>query len=151
MLQNLFNLRFRITITFILVFVFALIRNFEDDLFYDPLLNFFKGEFAQSAVPQIIGWKLYFNLFLRYILNSILSLCIIYVFFKNFEFLKVASFLYCFFFIVLIVLFSVVIYYFKDQLMLLFYVRRFIIQPILLLLFIPGFYFQNESLKKRYA
>lgn len=148
MLQKLLKLKFQITITCVVVFIFALMRNFEDALFYDPFLDFFKGEFTQQSFPQIVGWKLYLNFLLRYFLNTVLSLIVIYSFFKNLEFIKVASVLYCLFFMVLMVLISVVLYFFKEQVMLLFYLRRFIIQPLFLLLFIPGFYFQKETSKK---
>ena len=81
-------------------------------------------------------------------MNTILSFFIIYILFKNKEFLKLASILYIVFFLILIVLFVVVVQFFKEQLMVLFYIRRFIIQPLFLLLFIPGFYFQQYDLKK---
>lgn len=149
MFQKLLQHKSQIVLFILAVFGFALIRNYEDALFYDPLLAFFKGEYSNSTIPILIEWKLYISLFFRYMLNTLLSLFIIYVLFKNKEYLKLASMLYIFFFVTLMVLFIIVIHYFSDKTMLLFYIRRFIIQPIFLLLFIPGFYFQQEQIKKQ--
>ena len=131
---------------------FAIIRLFESEWFYDPFLSYFKGAYQSQAFPEFDGVKLFFNLFLRYLLNTSLSLGIIYVLFRDKEFLKVASFLYVIFFVLLIIAFFYIVNY-SDNSFVLFYIRRFLIQPLFLLLFVPAFYFQksvdkNVSLKK---
>jgi exosortase F-associated protein len=148
MLQKLFKYIFQFFIVLVVIVIFALIRNFEDTLFYDPFLNFFKGEYAQKSIPQVIEWRLYLNLLLRYLLNTFLSLFVIFIIFKNAEYVKLASLLYFVFLIILLPLFIFTIHFFSERPMLLFYIRRFIIQPMFLLLFIPGFYFQQVSVKK---
>lgn len=149
MLQKILNHKFQIVLFLFSVIGFALIRNFEDRLFYDPFLTFFKGLFAEKPLPELIEWKLYLSLFFRYFLNSALSIFMIYILFKSKEHVKLASLLYVVFFIILMVLLIVVLHFFSDRLMAIFYIRRFIIQPIFLLLFIPGFYFQQEHIKKQ--
>jgi exosortase F-associated protein len=149
MFQKLRRYQVQILLFFLSVIGFALIRNYESVFFYDPLLAFFKGEYFNSPLPLIIEWKLYLGFFWRYFLNSVLSIFVIYVLFKNKEYVKLATFLYLLFFVVLMVLFIFVLHYFSDQVMALFYIRRFIIQPLFLLLFIPGFYFQQQDLKKQ--
>lgn len=148
MLQKLLQHRIQIFFCAIAVIGFALIRNYEHVLFYDPLLLFFKGEYSGRQVPQIVEWKFYLSLLFRYFLNSLLSVFIIYILFKNNEHVKLAALLFVIFFLVLILLFWIVWNYFNEHVMAIFYVRRFIIQPIFLLLFIPGFYFQQEQMKK---
>lgn len=148
MIQNLLKHKGQILTIVLIIVGFAFIRNYEDDLFYDPFLEFFKGSFTDRPLPQVIEWKLYFNLLLRYLINSVLSLLFIYTLFKNNEFLKLATILYVFFFVVLVILFAATLHFFSDRLMLLFYVRRFLIQPLFLLLFVPGFYFQQYDMKK---
>lgn len=148
MLQKLLKSKSQIIAVLFAVIGFALIRNYEDVLFYDPLLDFFKGTFSDKPLPEMVEAKLYLNLFLRYALNTILSLYIIYSLFNNKEFVKLAAFLYVVFFVILMVLFIIAIHFFADRLMFIFYVRRFIIQPIFLLLFVPGFYFQQYEIKK---
>jgi exosortase F-associated protein len=148
MIHKILKHKSQIFLIILAVIGFSVIRNYEDFLFYDPFLNFFKNKASQSPFPQFTEWKLFLSLFLRYTMNTILSLFIIYILFKNKEFLKLASILYIVFFLILIILFVVVVQFFKEQLMVLFYVRRFIIQPLFLLLFIPGFYFQQYDLNK---
>ncbi len=132
-----------------LVLLLALIRSYEDQLFYDPFLIFFKGKFLTSGLPAFDGFKLLVGLSLRYLLNTIISLGILYVVFKQRDLIKFAGFLYGMFFILLMVSFFVIVeFYSPDKSMMLFYVRRFIIQPIFLLLFLPAFYYQNQFLKK---
>lgn len=148
MLQKLFDNKIKIFQLVFLIGVFALIRIFENQLFYDPFLNYFKSE-NFSIYPEFDSLKLYFSLFLRYFINSIISLAILYVIFKDILLVKFSAYLFFIFFIILIISFWIVLNYFDEsQKMILFYIRRFIIQPIFILLFIPGFYFQKQSDKK---
>ena len=133
----------------VLILLLVAIRGFENELFYDPFLNFFKGAYTSKAIPEVLEWKLYLSLFIRYFLNTILSLFVIHSLFKNKEFFNVALFLYVIFFIILLLLLIGTIHFFSEKLMLLFYIRRFLIQPIFLLLFIPGFYFQQYQFQKQ--
>ena len=151
MIRKLLQHKAQIFLVVLAIICFALIRNYEESIFYDPLLVFFKGEYSNSAIPQVIEWKLYLSLFFRYVLNTLLSLFIIYVLFKNKEHIKLATILYVIFFVILILLFIVMMNFFSDKVMAVFYIRRFIIQPIFLLLFVPGFYFQQENVKKQKA
>ena len=148
MLQKLLNNKFTIIKLIFLLGLFVLIRAFENQLFYDPFLEYFKREKA-SIYPNYEPVKLYFNLFLRYFLNTIISISILYVIFKDLNLFKFSIILYILFFIILIIGFYICLNYLEnDQKTILFYIRRFIIQPIFILLFIPGFYFQNQSEKK---
>lgn len=125
---------------------FALIRFYENTLFYDPFLNYFKGNYQENPFPDFESFRLFLNYFFRYVLNTLLSLGIIYVIFRNKEFIKVSSILYLLFFVVLILaLFAVVNY--SENAFSLFYIRKFLIQPLFLLLFLLGFYFQMKSKK----
>jgi exosortase F-associated protein len=128
----------------VFVLLFALVRAYEEQLFYDPFLNYFKSDFNALPLPSFNSVKLTMGLLVRYSINTALSLGLIYVLFKDVAMIAFASFLYVFFFLVLIVLFYAIIYCFGAQNNLaLFYVRRFLIQPIFLILFIPAFYYQK--------
>lgn len=149
MLKKIINHKKETALVIVMILLLALIRNFEHRLFYDPFLNFFKDEFLHSEIPALDYFKLVAGLFFRYLLNTIISLGILYVIFKQKDLIKFAGFLYCIFFIILIISFFAIIYFYTpEKSMMLFYVRRFIIQPIFLLLFLPGFYYQNQFLKK---
>ncbi len=127
---------------------FALIRWYESAWFYDPFLAYFKGDYQQHSFPEFDSSRLFLNLIFRYLLNTILSLGLIYVLFKNTEFLKVASVLYLIFFVVLMSGFFIIIQFADNTYnFMLFYLRRFLIQPLFLLLFIPAFYFQKKNVK----
>ena len=145
MLKKLLNHKLRIVLIIILVLFLILIRAFEDTLFYDPFLNYFKGDYSNLPLPKTDTFYLFLGLLFRSSLNSILSLAIIYIIFKDFELTKFSVILYLFFFIILVIAFFYVLsFYGETNKMALFYIRRFLIQPILLLLFIPAFFYQKQ-------
>ena len=144
MLQKILNNKLRIIQLLFLIVLLVLIRAFENQLFYDPLLKFFKQNFTVLPLPYINSIKLFLGLLLRYVANSVVSLAIIYVLFNQIKMIKFAAILYSFFFVVLmIVLFYIIDCTTENHNWLLFYIRRFLIQPIFLLLFIAGFYYQK--------
>lgn len=131
---------------FIAFILIVCIRLFENKMFYDPFLHFFKSDYHNKSLPDFEGFKLLLNLFLRYLANTLLSISIIYLLFQNKMHVKIALFLYLILFVVLIIVFSFLVFGLdKPDYLLLFYVRRFLIQPILLLLLIPAFYFQKKT------
>jgi len=132
-----------------LVFVFdsalVLIRAFEETLFYDPFLEYFKSEYSQLAFPKINIFKLFFSLGMRFYLNSMISLLLLYVLFKDKEIIKFTAFLYLVLGSILMISFIFTLNFFgEENKMTLFYIRRFLIQPIFILLFIPAFYYQKQ-------
>ena len=134
------------TIPFIIGLI--LVRLYEDNWFYDPFLNYFKGSYKENSFPDFNGFQLFVSLGFRYLLNTVFSLGIIFILFRNKEFIKIVSFLYIVFFILLIsTLFYIINYTDSSYNLTLFYIRRFLIQPLFLLLFLPAFYFQLKSKK----
>lgn len=148
MLKNLFRHKLQIVIVILLVALFAVIRMYEDALFYDPLLSYFKTNFSGLPLPEIDKPLLFFSLLLRYTANTVLSLALIFVIFRKIELVKFAAFLFVGFFIILAASFFVVLEFSPENKMTLFYIRRFLIQPLFVLLFIPAFYFQERNSKK---
>lgn len=147
-MQKLLNYKKEIALSLMLVFLLALIRMFEEH-FYDPFLAYFRSDYMEKPFPQYDSFKLFFSLFLRYSLNSLISIAIIQVLFKDLGLSKFAGILYLVFFILLIaVFFSILNFSDQENNLLLFYVRRFLIQPLFLLLFVPAFFYQNKISKK---
>ena len=145
MIKKLLQNKMKILLIVLLIALFAVIRMFENQLFYDPFLDFFKSEFQLLPLPTFDGFRLFLSLFLRYLLNSIVSLVVIYVAFKEVELVKFSAVLYGIFFVILtIVFFAIIHFYGNTNNLLLFNIRRFLIQPIFVLLFVPAFYYQKK-------
>lgn len=145
MLKKLLKHSPQIAIVAVLVFFLAAVRAFEDVIFYDPFLDYFKRNFTSLPLPQADVFKLSMNLFFRYFLNAFFSLAIIYTIFKKWDLVKFAAILYVVFFVILLMAFFFSMACWKENKMVLFYIRRFLIQPLFLLLFIPAFYFQERA------
>ncbi len=127
------------------VLALVLVRFFERDLFYDPLLLYFKSDYLEQGLPDFVLWKLLCHFLFRYGLNTVFSLGIIYFLFKDKSMLSFAGVLYVFLFLVLITAFCIVVcFYPEDNALLLFYIRRFLIQPLFILLFVPAFYYNSK-------
>jgi len=129
-----------------IVFIFSVLRFFETKLFYDPFLYYFKDDYLNLPFPDFEGVILFGNMFLRYSINSFLSVLILYLLFKDFSLVKFVTVLYIMLFVVLISAFFLIILKLDENYnFLLFYIRRFLIQPLFLLLFIPAFYLQKKQ------
>lgn len=148
MLNKILKHKFKILIAILIVLCFAVIRAFENKLFYDPFLIYFESDFKNLPLPQVEFFKLFCSLVLRFVLNTALSLMLIYTLFQDRDILRFSALLYGFFIVILLGLFIIILECFPEWNWLLFYVRRFIIQPIFVILFIPAFYYQQQNFKK---
>lgn len=125
--------------------ILILIRAFENELFYDPFLSFFKNDYLQAKIPEYESFPLFWNHLLRYTLNTIVSLGIIYVAFENTRVLKFSLGLYIVAFVILVSLYFYLLQCKLDEdYLLTFYVRRFLIQPLFVLILLPAFYYQRK-------
>ena len=140
-------LKNKTSLFFIVVILLSLvaIRMYEDVIFYDPFLDYFKANYTSLPLPNYNPVKLFFSLGFRFYLNSMLSLGLLYLLFKDSKIIKFSTFLYVFFGSVLMVAFFFMLKVGgAENKMALFYIRRFIIQPIFVILFIPAFYYQKR-------
>lgn len=148
MLKNILNNKVQLFLILLLILFLVGIRAFEEVLFYDPLLGYYKSEYTNLPLPKISQIKLFLSLGFRYYLNSMLSLALLYILFKDFKIVKFATFLYIILGSILLISFVFVYHFFgEENKMTLFYIRRFIIQPLFLMLFIPAFYYQKRIVK----
>ena len=127
---------------FILFALLAMIRYFENELFYDPYLTFFQNDYLYIDNPRREVFKLTAFTTLRYVLNTVVSLGILFVFFRDRNIIKFSVLVYSGAYIILLALFL----YFvlnprQEDYYLFFNIRRFLIQPIILLLLLPAFYY----------
>lgn len=132
-----------------LVLALVFVRVFEEQLFYDPFIKFFKGNYTNKPLPELNHIKLFINYLARFTVNSFLSLVIIFVLFKNSSYVKIAVALYAILFVVLeVALFIFIKLNVSDMYIYIFYIRRFMIQPLFLLLFVGAFYYQSFANKQ---
>lgn len=127
-----------------LFILLGLIRWFENELFYDPYLLFFHNDYLYMDSPRQEVFKLVINTSFRYLLNTILSLVILYVFFKEKSLIKFSSVIYLVSYILLMVCYLYFVLDPKQENYYIFFnLRRFLIQPIILLLLFPAFYYNK--------
>lgn len=145
MLKKIWRNKISLASIVLLVVLLACIRLFEKHLFYDPFLEFFREDFQNDALPVYDSFRLLIGLLFRYFLNSVISVAILYIAFKDVSLVKVVSLLYVIFFVILLAVFYGILNFAeKPDYMVLFYVRRFLIQPVFLVLFLPAFYYQKK-------
>lgn len=119
------------------------VRFFESS-FNDPLHDYFQNDYLTKPLPElnkalIIGLTL-----LRYLINSILSISIIYLLFPQKKVLKFSIKFYLYILIFLIITFTFLLNRsVSESYVPLFYVRRLLINPIFILILIPAFYYQK--------
>lgn len=134
--------RYRIFQIGILVLLLVIVRFFEDVIFYDPLIEFFRSDYLLGIIPPMDMAKLMFNLTLRFWINSIISLAIIYISFRDLNILKFSTILYGVLYVTATAIFIfLVLNIEKEHYLALFYVRRFLIHPLFLLILLPAFYY----------
>jgi exosortase F-associated protein len=144
MLNKVLQNKKHIFFTLVFVSLLILVRAFENQLFYDPFLVYFNGDYLKLPLPEFDSVLLFLGLLFRFSLNTIFSLGILYSLFKDRDMISFTAVLYVLLFMVLIVVFFFIVYFFNsDQNLILFYVRRFLIQPLFVILFVPAFYFQK--------
>ena len=132
-----------IWITFAVV-GFATIRYFEDFLFYDPYLQFFKNDYLYMDSPRRETFKLTVFTTLRYVMNTAISLWIIYIVFKDRGMVKFSLYIYGIAYLFLLAAFLYfVINPRQEDYYLFFNIRRFLIQPLIIIILLPAFYYHR--------
>jgi len=130
----------------ILIALLVSIRGFESDLFYDPLIQFFKTDHTTGSLPTFDTLKLLGSISLRYIANTILSLAVLCILFRERGIIKLSVMIFLIFFVILMIAYCLLLFYSETaDYVPLFYVRRFLIQPFLLLILLPAFYFHKRK------
>lgn len=135
----------RVLLIFLCFTAMAFIRFRESALFYDPLISFFYGDYQYDILPDIEWINYVLNIFFRYLLNMLLSLAILWLAFMDTSILKFSSIIFAIVFVLLLVLF--VIFWSSNEqgeYNALFYVRRFLIQPLLIFILLPAFYYYRR-------
>lgn len=128
-----------------LIIGLVLIRLNQELLFYDPLLHYFKSNYNRINPLEINIPKHLFSITVRYWMNAILSIGIIYLLFEKKKYIKITTII----FLIGWLIFLPIYYLFIDtefeySLMIGFYIRRFLIQPIIgIILILALFYLEK--------
>ena len=130
-------------VVFLLFISLIIIRAYATVLFYDPLMEYFKNDYLYKGIPSLNKSLFFRDLFLRYALNSIISIVILYLIFGK-KFLKFSFWFYTIAFLVLSSVLFLILKEGKTNYQLIFYIRRFLIHPVFLLLLLPAFYQKNK-------
>lgn len=127
------------------IFGLVSVRIFEDQLFYDPFLNYFHEANKNARFPDFVWGKLIWNYLFRFLLNLLISGAVIYFIFKNKDWAFQAIVLMVLVFLITFLLYLYCIHTkFEIGYLFSFYMRRFVIQPLILLLIIPLFYYRKH-------
>lgn len=135
----------------IAVVILMLVRLFEVRLFEDPFMSYFEGDFQSNSIPEVSYLQLFCVVSMRYLANTFVSLCLLWLLFKNKSFIKGASWVYGFAFVILWVLLLFFMQWDSSVAKMgVFYTRRFLIHPMLLFVLMAGLYFLSTNKKKPY-
>ncbi|WP_417428214.1 exosortase F system-associated membrane protein [Halpernia sp.] len=125
------------------------VRFVENHLFYDPFLEFFKSADINALFPDFNWFPLILNYLFRFGLNLIFSLIIVQALFLNKRWTLQAWVLMTLVFAITFIIYLFCIYNkFEIGYLFSFYMRRFVIQPLILLLIIPLFYYRKVQSEK---
>lgn len=128
------------------IFGLIAVRVFEDRLFYDPFLDYFHEANKNQHFPDFVWGKLMAGHLFRFFLNLFFSCLIIHFWFNNKRWTIQGALLMV---IVFAITFPIYLYCISDRFELgylfSFYMRRFVIQPLILLLIIPLFYYRRYT------
>ena len=129
-----------------MVILLAAVRLFENDLFYDPLIQFFKSDYLLDKIPNVNMAKLMINLSIRFGINTLLSLGIIYLAFRDRSIVSFSVLLYGILYVGCVFAFIFLMLNMeREHYLALFYIRRFLIHPLFLLILLPAFYYYRLS------
>lgn len=125
------------------------VRMLEDKIFYDPLLTYFLKSKYELVFPNFDWGKLILSHLFRFFLNLFFSCVIIHFLFKNKEWTIQGAALITIVFAITFPIYLFCLYdKFETGYLFSFYIRRFVIQPLILLLIVPLFYYRKQVLLK---
>lgn len=139
------NSSVRILFIVVLLGLLVVLRMFAADWFYDPLDAFFKGQYQGRPLPELATAKLLAVMALRFWITAAITVGVIHLWFGNRSKTRLSFLVLAVAFILFFTAFWVLIVLKQPPLEGLFYIRRFLIQPLILILLIPAFYYEMSN------
>lgn len=137
--------RVRIPILIVLFLALIFFRSLASRIFYDPFVEFFKNDYLTGVFPDYDAVKLSVHLLFRYVINTMISLGIIYLVFMKRNWVIFSIKFYSILFLILMLVYILLLKTeFSNGYLLAFYVRRMLIHPVFLILLLPAFYYQRK-------
>jgi len=125
------------------------VRVLEHNLFYDPFLSYFSVANPNAYIPDFEWGALILHYGFRFFLNLIFSVGIIHFLFRKKNWTLQAALLISIVFVIALALYLYCIYTrFEVGYLFSFYMRRFVIQPLVVLLLVPIFYYRKHMLEE---
>lgn len=125
------------------------VRMIEDQIFYDPFLNYFHEANKNIDFPDFEWKELIASHLFRFFLNLFFSCVIVHFLFKNKQWTLQGALLIS---IIFAITLPIYLYCINDKFeigyLFSFYMRRFVIQPVILLLIVPLFYYRKQILQR---
>lgn len=127
----------------------VLLRPIGVGVLYDPLEIYFKNDYLKLPLPEMNLFLLGLSVSVKYFFNAFVSLKIIRFALMNDEYTNFSVKIYLWLFLVFFsTFFLLIVWSPSNSTLLLFYVRRFLMHPLLILVLIPAFYYQELKFKK---
>lgn len=112
-------------------------------------LNLVGAIMGDAHLPEL-PWMLVSNKLVRYLINDLAALALLWVLFQRRDFLQFAFWVLLFGLVVLLPIYFIGYFYFSDVLgITLSYLHRLIMNPTLMMLLIPLFYLQQKVEKSQ--
>lgn len=125
------------------------VRVVGSTVFYDPLIDFYHSDYKTLPFPALEYGKYALNIALRFLLNSMISLGIIYLLFRSVKHVIVSSWVLLVTGLIGIGILMFLLFVLEDpSKQAVFYVRRLLIHPLMLFILVPALYFQELNNKK---
>ena len=125
------------------------VRALEDAIFYDPFLGYFHEANKNIEFPAFEWGKLIGGHLFRFVLNLLFSCLIMYGLFKNKQWALQGAVMMIIVFMISLPIYLYCIYdKFEIGYLFSFYMRRFVIQPLIILLIVPMFYYRKQMMNK---
>ncbi len=135
------SLTFKIVFSLMIIVSLVAVRLFEKEWFPEAFQDFFgSGRYLTEDLPAV-GFSDFFSIMLRYAVNSVFSVVLLYLWFPDRYLIRLVIKFYIYAGLALMVLLLLAVrFYHPGAYAFLFYVRRFLIQPMFLFIFLPVFY-----------
>lgn len=125
----------------------VLVYVFQRDLFFDPFENLIIDP-QNPQLPEFNKARYVFSKIFRFLLNDFFSLLVIWGLFGNKSYLRFAVIVFLFGFLILLPMYLVgALFFFADTFFILNHLHRIVLNPVLMMLLIPAFYYQQQATK----